>query len=566
MEATKNNSKNIEDASEKTICIVQLTRLGDLIQTLQVARKIKQSRQDIRLALVARKNFAAPLAFLLNDVFDHVHLLDYTEITNKETNSLDETINNLDSFLNEINSLNISALVNLSFSKSSGYLCGMIKAVHKLGVLYNPANSLVIQDNWSQYVYSSVLENGLNPFSLTDLYSNILGVDKLCSLPEAKIGKGKRVLIHPFASLSRKKWKTSKWAELIYKLLKEDSELVIDLVGGKDDREEIQGLFKNPVLKSFLPRINNYVGKKSIKEVYELLDDIDLFIGHDSMVGHLASLKNIQTITISLGSVRPAETTPYQAGGFVLSPRTKCFPCQPDTSCELFQCHSDISYQVTFAVIDQIRKTGNVDMESLSKNISSFHLTSVNISRSEYSQNGYYRLNSLSENTPDIKEIFRDIFKITWSFLLDDKDETTPYPLLTQTTHQELLNSINGFQHLFELCEFGKRYSKFILQEVCADTPDINKIKEYGKKIDEIDNLKQMLARTNPYIAPITSLYRMKKGNLAGENIVQLTESSYGVYNECGSVCSVISELIEKTIAEYKIKSGINTKTKTTNI
>jgi ADP-heptose:LPS heptosyltransferase len=565
MEAKIKNNEISAEPNQKTLCLVQLTRLGDLIQTAQVTKKLKESRKDIKVILVARKQFASPLKFLLDEVFDEVHTLDFTDMTKAETSNLEDTLSNMQSFLDEINKTHISAVINLSFSKPAGYLCSIIKADHKLGVFYDNFSNMIVKDHWSQFVYSNVLGSNLNPYSLVDLYSNIIGIDKTALQPVATKGKGERILIHPFGSLSRKKWKASKWAELVFKLLKDNPELVIDIAGGKEDVQDVTSLLSSPVLADFHKRINNHVGKKSIEEIYNLLDEVDLFIGHDSMVGHLASYKHVQTITVSLGSVRPTETTPYLAGAYVLAPRTSCFPCQPSEKCELFQCHSDISYQVAYSVVNQIRKEGEVDIESLSKNISSFHLTSVDIYRAELNESGYYRLKNMTFNAPDIKDVFRELYRITWSFLLDEVEENLPFPKLTTGTHQALLNSIQGFQHLYELCEFGKRYSKYILQEISADTPDIVKIKGFSKKIDEIDHLKTLLVKTNPYLAPIIDFYRMRKGNLQGENVVELTENSYLVYEECGNVCSVMYELIEKVIAEHKIKNGIKTQDKTSN-
>ena len=55
----------------------------------------------------------------------------------------------------------------------------------------------------------------------------------------------------------------------------------------------------------------------------------------------------------------------------------------------------------------------------------------------------------------------------------------------------------------------------------------------------------------------VKNYYKMKKGNLAGHNLVQLTESSYLVYHECSQCCSIVYELIEQIIAEYKIKNNM---------
>ena len=239
MEAKIKNNEIKAEPAQKTICLVQLTRLGDLIQTAQVTKKLKASRSDIRVSLVARKQFADPLRFLLEEVFDEIHTVDFSGITNFEQNNIKTTTDNIQTLLTQINKTHISALINLSFSKPAGYLCSLIKADYKLGVHYDNFSNMIVKDHWSQFVYSNVLGSNLNPFSLVDLYANIICIDKSSLIPVANKGKGKRILIHPFASLSRKRWKPSKWAELIYKLLKDNPELVIDIAGGKEDLVDV---------------------------------------------------------------------------------------------------------------------------------------------------------------------------------------------------------------------------------------------------------------------------------------------------------------------------------------
>ena len=115
---------------------------------------------------------------------------------------------------------------------------------------------------------------------------------------------------------------------------------------------------------------------------------------------------------------------------------------------------------------------------------------------------------------------------------------------------------MTGLQHLFELSEFGQKYSRYILEEISSSTPSISKIKEYSKKIDEIDQLQALVQKTSPYLAPIIDYFKVRKGNLFGENIVKLTESSYYCFEENAHLASVMYELIQNTIAEYKITTG----------
>ena len=110
--------------------------------------------------------------------------------------------------------------------------------------------------------------------------------------------------------------------------------------------------------------------------------------------------------------------------------------------------------------------------------------------------------------------------------------------------------------HLFELSEFGKKYSQYILEEISSKTPSIHKIKDYSKKIDEIDHLQGLVLKTSPNLAPIVDYFAIRKGNLFGDNVVTLTESSYYAFLECSNLCSALFELIENTISEHKNFTG----------
>lgn len=165
-------------------------------------------------------------------------------------------------------------------------------------------------------------------------------------------------------------------------------------------------------------------------------------------------------------------------------------------------------------------------------------------------------LDSLIENHVDSPDIFRSFYKLAWSFVFNNTEENLPFPTLTPNTHRDLLEALTGLQHLFELSEFGKKYSRYILEEISSQTPSISKIKEYSKKIDEIDQLQAMVLKSSPNLAPIIDYLAVRKANLFGDSVVKLTESSYYAFEECASVCSIIFELIENTISEYKLSSG----------
>lgn len=557
MKAINSNSPSPE-THEATLAIVQLTRFGDLIQTVQAIEELKKSHPGYRIILIARSQFAKPLDFLIKNVFDKTYYLDSKKIfENSEINGLKQSSDALNSFLSGISSESIDVLINLSFSKSSSYLSSIIKSQHKIGAFYDFSNKLQINDKWSQFLYSTVMRGPLNPFSLVDLFKNIIGI-KSSEQKEAPVNLTNRsntIVFHPFASQERKAWKAEKWVEVIYRTLKENDSYTVQLVGAKNEVLKSQLITENPLLKTFGHRIQNLTGKTTLAELSNELKKAKLFVGHDSMVGHLAATVKTTTLTVSLGTVRPQETTPYQTNAYNIAPRTKCFPCFPTDACSFTQCHHDIPYQIVSASIKQLIDKNEITAEWMKGSVSSFHISSVNFYRSRFHK-GQMLLESLVENHIDGPDIFRSLYKVAWSFVISDTEINLPFPKLTPSTHRDLLESLTGIQHLFELSEFGKKYSHYILEEISSQTPSIAKIKDYSKKIDEIDQLQAMVLKTSPNLAPIVDFFAVRKANLFGDSIVKLTESSYFAFEECSSLCSILFELIENTISEHKMNSG----------
>ena len=541
----------------KTLAIIQLARFGDIIQTSQAAEEVKRCHPELRLILIVRLQFAKPLDFILKKNFDKIYYLDTSKIFfESETNGIKNSKSALDQFLSEVDSESITALINFSFSKSSSYLSSVIKSEHKIGSFFDANNKMQINDKWSQLLFATVMRGPLNPFALVDLFKNIVGIKSLGQPSSEPLHpRSNTIIIHPFSSHERKSWKAEKWVEIIYKTLKDNESFNIIIVGARNEILKSQHITENPLLKLYSNRIQNLTGKTTLAELSQVLFKAKLFVGHDSMVGHLAAVSKTTTLTISLGSVRPQETTPYHANAYNIAPRTKCFPCFPSDNCTFNQCHHDIPYQVVSTSIKQLLGGHEITAEWINANISSFHVSSVNFYRSSF-LNDNLVLNSLIENHIDSPDIFRLFYKMAWNFTIKDVVENFPFPKLTPNTHKDLLDSLTGLQHVFETSEFGKKYSRYILEEISSQSPSISKIKEFSKKIDEIDQLQAMVRKTAPYLAPIIDYFAIRKANLSGDNIVKLTESSYQVFEECSILCSIIYELIENTISEHKSGQG----------
>lgn len=537
--------------SQPVFTFVQLARFGDLLQVTQAIESLKKERENIRLRLVARERFASPLSFYLEDFFDEVFYLP-KDIIPSGKDDLENKFDKVKSVISLVNQTESDAVVNLSFSRTSAYLSTLIKAKHHLGLAVEPDNQISVNDNWSQYLYSNVLGGDLNPFNLVDLFRFIIGCNEN-SHQKPSNSEVKNIVLHPFGSHKRKAWKAEKWVEVVFKLMKSHSDIRLTVVGGEADKQDSLKILEHPLVKNFSSRIINQVGKFSLQQTFENVEQQDLMIGHDSMVSHIAALKGVQTITIPLGTVRPMETAPYLDGSIVLAPQTDCFPCQLETSCDYFKCHSDVPYQIVTDVISGFIKDPSGKEVVQLANTERIKVSSVRIYQARFTEIGAYVLEDLSKGrSVNAKETFRNIARVSWLYILSEQEEKNTAPILSSKAISKLSEVYKGIEFLFELCEFGKKYSRFILEEISEESPDLEKIKEFSTKVDEIDQLLTNLKITYPDLYFIIDFLTVRKANLSGDNLISLSENSFYAFHTGSMLSSACYEMLQSLLNAHK--------------
>lgn len=554
---TNQSAENINLKTQPTIGIIQMSSAHDVVLTLKSLEKFKTLHPHIRLVLIAKQSSTVGLDFIINKYVDATYHIDLKKLSGEVTgHGLTNGLYQLNDTLNSINKEQIDVLINLSYSKTSSYLCTVIDSIQKVGNYFNSANELISEDKWTNVIRSSVLRGSLNPFHLCELFSNVIGIKKntqssTIGISKTISAKDDRIVIHPFGTHERNSWKVEKWVEVIYKTLKDNSSAVVTLIGEKKDLIKSQLVLENALLKQFATRISNNVGKLSLEEASKLIEKSKVFISHESIYAQLASFGSTPTVTIALGITRAHETTPFHANAYLITPKTKCYPCNKDQLCSFLQCHHDIPYQLVSNIVSKLFSNSSVDTSWTIEHNSSFHLSSVSISK--FSERSYSLATEvLNPEAVSTSEAMRTFYKMTWSFLLNDQDENEKYPKLTNQAYSDLIDVANALQYFFELSEFGMKYSRFILEEIGKNTPDINAVKEFSKKIDEIDHLQKMLIKTAAPLSPLIEYHMLRKGNMHGDNIVQIAESSYMIFDEASQLSSVLYELIQNTIVEHR--------------
>lgn len=535
------------------IAVIQLTRIGDIVQTIQATRQFKAENPNIKLTLIAHKKFAAGLKFLIETVFDELILIETKDFF--QTADLEGVKSKLTEFVQDLNKHNFDVTVNLSFSKSSSYLNHLIKSKLTLGLARNNKSEIVINDKWSQYVYSNVMNSSDTPFCLVDIYRYILGcnnVHKLSDDPQRIVTKS--IVLHPFASERKKRWGINRWTELIFKLSKDCPDHEIHIVGGNDDVAEAERLLESPALADCLHRIHNNTGVFKLSDTYQALQRAELFIGHDSVVSHIASETLTPTIVLSLGTVRPHETTAYNENVINIAPRNKCYPCKLQEKCDLLPCHNSISFQSIAAIGLGLIKKEEINYEFLKSNISPFQLDSIAVYKSEYAGHGL-DLVEISSTFDTTKDVFKSYYKIIWQLYLRDEEINTPLPDVTKETADHLQHYQEGLNNLFDLYNFGVKFSNRIITECALDKPKPAVIKESIEKLTEIDQLCNTTKKSYPHLAGLVDYFFVHKANSEGDDILGVAQAHLLAYYDASNLVAVLNDFVAKSVSPYMDKN-----------
>ena len=154
-------------------------------------------------------------------------------------------------------------------------------------------------------------------------------------LPDSKSGKisnivnsisGKKVLIHAGSRFKQKNWNNENWNEVIYELTN-TYDCNIIFVGSNKDQETYNEILSGEN-KIDSKKIINLCGKLKIEETIELVKDMNLVIGIDSGVIHIAAAFNIPSILLS-GPTSLIRWTPRSDACQIINKTEKysCAPC-----------------------------------------------------------------------------------------------------------------------------------------------------------------------------------------------------------------------------------------------
>ena len=359
-------------ATSDDILLLNLTRLGDLVQTTPLAVGLKKAHPEARVVVCAQKRFES--AARLMDGVDEIVAIDYDalrKVASDRSITVLEVVAKAEALLAPLLGRTFRAAVNLTHSRTSAYLMSLLDARETFGTLMTRSGHRVIRHPWMLFLYNFGMNKQIAPFNLVDIYALGGGVPihreriplSLRVGPEAEewaeeflrertSGDGPLVAIQSTASDAHKMWHPSSFIRSC-RILRDAVGARFLFLGSREERELVEKVHA----AVDAPGSVVAAGETDLPQLCALLRRADLMITNDTGPMHLAAAVGTPVVSFAIGPVYYSNTGPYGEGHVVFQPKASCAPCSFHVRCVNPECKNLITPEAVAAVaLRRLRK------------------------------------------------------------------------------------------------------------------------------------------------------------------------------------------------------------------
>ena len=333
----------------RSILILQTARLGDLVQTAPLLRRLRVEHPEARITLISQQGFAG----IIEDCgyYDEMVKVPLADLDGLSDQARQDAFPNVPPFdAHPAFRGPHDLLINLSNDLGSSILCERIPALAKLGRINTYAGELRLLGPWAKYLFAMVSHRLENLFNLVDIQVGMAGLKPQPEAPALPVSEsmraealallanaGKRpghklVALQAGASELHRAWSLENFAA-VARSLRSSMDADILLMGDSRERERTEQL-----AEMIGPGVINLAGQTSLAQMPAILSGCDLLISNDTGTIHVAAAAGTTTLGLYFSSAYYSETAPYGEGHGVLQVEIPCAPCNTSARCPVQLC------------------------------------------------------------------------------------------------------------------------------------------------------------------------------------------------------------------------------------
>ncbi len=343
----------------KRVLIIQLTRLGDSVQTLPVLKLLKRRFPESNVTVLCVKEFSG--IYSRAPFYDRLVALPAVDVAPMRNRVAFQKFDDYPELTEEYDSV-----INFTHNWVGGYFCGNAKGISKSGLMNCDLPNGQVKSAWAKYLFASQKCRIENLFNLVDLHSALAGLTPEPVRNYMRVGddeirdghallvqngfkkKGRLIAFQLGANMLHRAWPPERFCSLAKRLLQRpEIEVVLLGTGGEKERAQaVQSGLDFPVI--------DLVGKTRISELPGILKQCSMLVSNDTGTIHLAAAAGAATVGLFFSTAYFAETAPYGAGHAALQAELPCSPCHVDQMCDDPICRGVITVEAVEAVVEKV--------------------------------------------------------------------------------------------------------------------------------------------------------------------------------------------------------------------
>jgi len=309
---------------EGKVLVVQLARLGDLVQTWPLVRRLRHHDPGRRLEVLLDNRLQALQG--LGPAVDRVWGLDLAGLPLLAQQDFSAAYDRVQRLADSFRGRGYDRVYNLNFSRVSLLLSHLVGGAIRG---YQPARGgrEFLREPWLALVFALVHARQVNRVHLSDVFRHLApGRTPEPQPPAPASGSGEPIIALQVGTRhARRTWPLQAFTRL--------AGLVVNRLGGRvwllgTEDEKPQGeKLRRGLAPAQRERVDNLQGKTDLGELAARLQQARLLVSGDTGTLHLAAALGTRTVGVFLGPASCFETGPYGEGHYVFQAEPPCHPC-----------------------------------------------------------------------------------------------------------------------------------------------------------------------------------------------------------------------------------------------
>jgi ADP-heptose:LPS heptosyltransferase len=325
------------------ILVVSLLRMGDLVMAANAIAGLKRKYPNAEIDLFTNDSNrgVVPLISAISRTY-YFSRTSLQKDLGEAHRPIFAGIDSLKALVHEINRKEYDLLINLTQNKLSGYMCALIEAREKIGLVISENEQSTFGSTWFRHLNDFAHVQVPHLFHFVDIFKAAMGVSTQSSaeaMLNTEAGNNEIssldtdrpiLVIQPFTSDEKKNWRGSSWAEFIATFSRLQPGFDIHVFGAPNEKVRVQEIVDLAARRGAPAQATIL----SLEGAFALLRKSKLCVSVDTGIKHLAAAAGTQQIVeLVLGSSDFKRTAAYSSNSLVIRSVESCQPCGHSTPC-----------------------------------------------------------------------------------------------------------------------------------------------------------------------------------------------------------------------------------------